>query len=164
MLVDDSVTHVLPTESGADQASGPDQPGPRRGSLWSVLRNDRRVRYVFAGSLAAAVYYTFFFTGWLALSGRLPYLAVAAAANLGTAVTTYPVYRGIVFQWTGRWWAGLVRFYIICLWGLLWSVVGLPLLVELAHIRVLVAQAIVIVATPLINYQLHRFWVFRQRR
>ena len=148
--------------------SRPDERGrPRRWRwrpLWSALRDDRRARYVYAGSIAAVVYYGLFFVGWLLLSDRLSYLSVAAAANLGNAVLTYPLYRAVVFRWTGSWFAGLLRFYVICLWSLLLSVVGLSLLVEIGRVPVLLAQAFVIVLTPLINYQLHRFWVFRQRR
>jgi putative flippase GtrA len=145
----------------ADQAM-PD--GRLSRPLWSVLRDDRRARYVYAGSVAAVVYYGLFSAGWLLLSGRLSYLLVAAAANLGNAVLTYPLYRAVVFRWTGSWLRGLLRFYALCLWSLLLSVAGLPLLVEIGHLPVLVAQALLIVGTPLVNYQVQRFWVFRQRR
>jgi putative flippase GtrA len=133
-------------------------------SLWATLRADRRARYVYAGSVAAVVYYGLFSAGWLLSSGRLSYLLVAAAANLGNAVLTYPLYRAVVFRWTGSWFGGLLRFYALCLWSLLVSVAGLPLLVEAGRVPVLVAQALLIVGTPLINYQVQRFWVFRQRR
>jgi putative flippase GtrA len=46
---------------------------------------------------------------------------------------------------------------------LLTTLVGLPLLIEVAHVPVLISQAVLIVAVPLINYQVHRFWTFRHR-
>jgi putative flippase GtrA len=126
-----------------------------------ALQSDRRVRYIFAGSVGAVVYCGLFSGGWLLLSHRVPYLAVAAIANLCNAVLTYPLYRRLVFQWTGPWFPGLLRFYAICVWSLIFSLAGLPLLVEIGRVHVLVAQALIIIATPLINYQVHRFWAFR---
>ena len=130
----------------------------------SALLNDRRVRYVVAGSVGAVVYYGLFSAGWLLLGGRVSYLLVAVVANLVNAVGTYPLYRRLVFRQSGPWLAGLLRFYLICLWSLVLSLAGLPLLVELAGLHVLLAQALIIIGTPLINYQLHRFWAFRERR
>lgn len=36
----------------------------------------------------------------------------------------------------------------------------MPLLIEVLHVPVLPAQAIVIAAVPVISYLLHRFWTF----
>lgn len=129
----------------------------------SALLNDRRVRYVVAGSVGALGYYTLFSGGWLLLGPRVPYLLIAVVANAVNAVLTYPLYRRLVFRRSGPWLAGLVRFYVICLWSLFVTLAGLPLLVEFAGLHVLVAQALIIIGTPLINYQLHRFWAFRDR-
>ena len=127
------------------------------------LAQDRRVRYVFAGGVAALIYYLVFSGGWLLSAGRMPYLAMAVVANLVTAITTYPLYRRGVFRVTGPWLSGFLRFYVICLWSLAFGFVGLPLLIEVAGVPVLLAQAIVIVASPLINYQVNKFWAFRTR-
>ncbi|MEU7868203.1 hypothetical protein [Dactylosporangium sp. NPDC049140] len=54
------------------------------------------------------------------------------------------------------------RFYVICLWALVFMYVGLPLLVELAHVAVLPAQALLIVTAPLINYRPSKLWAFRR--
>jgi putative flippase GtrA len=123
---------------------------------------DRRVRYVLVGGAAAVVYYLIFSAGWLAFAERIPYLLMAVIANVCTAIVTYPLYRREVFQHTGPWLPGFLRFYATCLWALVFSLVGLPLLVEFGHLHVLLAQAIIIVASPLINYQIHRFWAFRE--
>lgn len=129
--------------------------------LLRLLAGDRRVRYACTGGLAAGVYYAAFAAGWLLLSRWLPYLAVALLANLVTALLTYPIYRRMVFRTGGAWLAGLVRFYLLSVGGLLFMVAALPVLVEVADLHVLVAQAIVIAGIPLVNYQLNRTWAFR---
>ena len=124
---------------------------------------DRRVRYLLVGGVAAAVFYGVFAGGWLLLGHHAPYLAMVLVANLVTAATTYPLYRRHVFASTGPWLRGFLRFYAVCFGSLVFNLVSLPLLVEVAHLPVLPAQAIVIVVTPLVNYQVNRCWTFRHR-
>jgi putative flippase GtrA len=124
---------------------------------------DRRVRYLFVGGVAAIVFYGVFSAGWLLWEGRVPYLGMVLIANIATALSTYPLYRRGVFRATGPWWPGFLRFYAVCFWSLVFNLVSLPLLVEVVHLPVLVAQAIVIVVTPLVNYQVNRCWTFRNR-
>jgi putative flippase GtrA len=135
-----------------------------RSAGWTTLRvvvNDRRIRYLFAGGVAAAVYYVVFAIAWLEVSAYVHYEVVVVAANALTVVSTYPLYRRFVFQSAIRWISGFPKFYLTSLTGLFIALAGLPLLVEIGHVPVLIAQAIVIVAVPLLNYQVHRFWTFR---
>jgi putative flippase GtrA len=137
-----------------------------RASAWATVRaliDDRRVRYVFVGGVAAVGYYVAFSVMWLLFSAHVHYDLVAVAANALTVAGTYPLYRRYVFQSNVRWIRGFPRFYVTSLTGLLTSLVGLPLLIEVAHVPVLISQAVLIVAVPLINYQVHRFWTFRHR-
>ena len=129
----------------------------------SRLAGDRRVRYLAAGGVAAVLYYAVFAASWSTLGGRVPYLAVAVLANLVTALPTYQIQRHLVFRATGPWWRGFLRFYVLCLGSLACVTVGLPLLVEVAGLPVLAAQAVVIGGSPLVNYQLARLWAFRAR-
>jgi putative flippase GtrA len=125
------------------------------------LAADRRIRYVAAGGLSAAVYYGLFAAGWLTLSRWVPYLAVSVLASTLTAVLTYPVYRCVVFRTGGGVLSGFFRFYLVCVWALLFSLGGLWALVDGIGVNVLLAQAIIILVGPLINYQAGRRWAFR---
>jgi putative flippase GtrA len=141
---------------------GQRRPPAARGYAIAVeLFEDRRVRYVVVGGVAAAVYYMVFSGGWLLLSGHVPYLAMAVVANLVTAVATFPLYQRGVFRTVGPWLPGFLKFYAICFWCLVFTLVGLPLLVEIGRLPVLLAQAVVLVVSPLINYQVNRCWTFR---
>ncbi|WP_433053285.1 GtrA family protein [Dactylosporangium sp. CS-033363] len=124
--------------------------------------SDRRVRYVAVGGFSSAVYYALFTAIYLTTRGHLHYLAIPILANLGCALATYPLQRRWVFQSSGPVVSGFLKFYVICLWALAFTYAGLPLLVELAGVPVLIAQAVLIVTAPLINYQLSKFWAFRR--
>ncbi|MDP9816473.1 GtrA family protein [Spirilliplanes yamanashiensis] len=130
-------------------------------AIFVRLVADRRVRYLCAGGIAAVLYYAAFAAGWALTAHRLPYLLIAVLANLVTAPPIYQLYRRLVFRATGPWLAGFLKFYVLAVGSLLFTLVGLPLLVEALHLHVLLAQAIVLVVSPLINYQLSRVWAFR---
>jgi putative flippase GtrA len=142
--------------------------------LWRRVLDDPRVRYVIVGCIAAMIYYAAFSTLWLALRGHLTvttgrprpagYLTAAVIANAVTAVTMFPLYRRHVFRSHGPWLPGLARFYLIGVWSLAWSLVGLPLLVEVGHLPVLLAQAGIVVLIPLVNYPINKYWTFRSPR
>ena len=80
------------------------------------------------------------------------------------AAVSYPLYRAIFGSADngerGRL-PGFLRFYVIFLGGLLFVLGGLPILVEVLGMPVLLAQAGLILAWPLLNYQLLRLWAFR---
>jgi putative flippase GtrA len=133
------------------------------GRLVLALLRDRRVRYVIVGGIAAGVYYVPFAAIWLLSGGRVPYLVDAVISNFICAVLTFPLYRGGVFGSNAPLLSSFLRFYLVCLWSLVFTLVGLPLLVEVAGVPVLLAQAILIVLNPLINYQVNKFWTFRSR-
>ncbi|GAA2329213.1 GtrA family protein [Dactylosporangium salmoneum] len=123
---------------------------------------DRRVRYVAVGGFSSAVYYALFAALYLTTRHHLHYLALPVLANLGCAIATYPLQRRWVFVSKGPVLSGFLKFYVICLWAMLFTYAGLPLLVELAGVPVLVAQAVLIVTAPLVNYQLSKSWAFRR--
>lgn len=106
------------------------------------------------------LYFALFWLGWQLLEGTVPYLVVTAGANLGTAVLVYPAYRGFVFGSTTTWLKGFWKFYTVFVIGLVASLVGMPLLIEVLGVPVVVAQAIVIAVVPVVSYLLHRFWTF----
>jgi len=117
---------------------------------------------VAVGAVSSAVYYLLFTAIYLTTSHHLHYLAIPVLANFGCALATYPLQRRWVFRSKGPVVAGFLRFYVICLWALVFTYAGLPLLVELAHVPVLLSQALLIVTAPLINYQLSKLWAFRR--
>lgn len=111
------------------------------------------------------MYFGLFWLGWHLLEGSLPYLAVTAAANLTTALIVYPAYRDFVFEATPAtgWIRGFAKFYTVYLMGLVCSLLGMPLLIELLGLPVLLAQGLLIATIPVASYLLHHFWTFRHK-
>ncbi|MCO5973010.1 GtrA family protein [Actinoallomurus soli] len=134
----------------------------RRGT--PATRHGQRVAYLLAGAGTAGVYYGLLGIGLLVFGAAMPYLLLAVFSHLVTALLVYPVYRRVVFPVTGRTWLpGFLRFYAVGLGFLATSLVGLPLLVELAGIPVMVAQALLILVSPPSSYVINRGWVFATR-
>jgi hypothetical protein len=69
-----------------------------------------------------------------------------------------------VFRVSGRWWRDLARFWSVYLVALAINLVALPLLVEIAHVSVLPAQAIVMLGVAMGTFVAHRRFTFRRPR
>ncbi|MEU8036729.1 GtrA family protein [Streptosporangium sp. NPDC049078] len=123
-----------------------------------------RITYLFAGAMTAMVYYVLLGLGLLAFEDGVPYLFLVVVSHLITVVIVYPWYRLVVFRDSGYSWpVGYLRFYVVGLSFLAASVVGVPLLVELAGVPIMVAQGMVILTSPPLSYAINRAWVFRDR-
>ncbi|WP_329083736.1 MULTISPECIES: GtrA family protein [unclassified Streptosporangium] len=123
-----------------------------------------RITYLLAGAMTALVYYALLGLGLLVVEDGVPYLFLVVVSHLVTVVIVYPWYRLVVFRGSGHsWFAGYLRFYAVGLSFLAASVIGVPLLVELAGIPIMVAQGMVILTSPPLSYAINRAWVFRDR-
>ncbi|WP_031167236.1 GtrA family protein [Streptosporangium roseum] len=141
-------------------------PEPARSGGRTLLRalGDQRVVYLMAGAVTAVVYYALLGLGLLVARDRIPYVLLLVACQFVTSVIVYPGYRLMVFRASGKsWLAGYLRFYTVGLGFLVASVVGVPVLVELAGIPIMVAQGLIIVVNPPLSYVAHRIWTFRDR-
>jgi putative flippase GtrA len=131
--------------------------------VFARVVSDQRVRFLLAGAAGAALYYLLFSLGWLAFGARVPYPLLAVATGTACAALTYPLYRHLVFRASGPSLRGFWRFYAVCLWSLAVNLAGLSVLVETVGLPVLLAQALVVVGGPVVNYQISRVWAFRRR-
>ncbi|MEU4540994.1 GtrA family protein [Streptosporangium sp. NPDC023825] len=117
-----------------------------------------------ASATTALLYCSLLGLGLLAANDAVPYLLLAMAAHLTTVVIVYPWYRLVVFRAHGRsWLTGYLRFYAVGLGFLATSLAGLPVLVEVFHLPVMAAQALLLVVSPTVSYAIHRVWTFRER-
>lgn len=124
------------------------------------LLADRRLRYALAGTVTSLLYWGLFALAWRLFGDNVSYVVLTAVAQLTTALIMYPHYRTRVFGSELAWLKGFPRFYAVWIGGLAVSVLGMPLLIEVAHVPVLVAQAVTIAAVPLAAYFAHRLWTF----
>ncbi|GAA0374249.1 hypothetical protein GCM10009530_25950 [Microbispora corallina] len=123
----------------------------------------QRITYLLAGAMTAGVYYALLVVGLLVTKNAVPYLFLVVAGHLLTVLIVYPLYRLVVFQAHGIGWVrGYLRFYAVGLTFLGASAVGLPILVQIAGVPLLAAQALIILLNPPLSYAVNRAWTFRE--
>ena len=115
------------------------------------------VRYLLVGGLGTAINFASY-AAMLALG--VPY---AVAAGLGYAlgmVTSYPLQRRWTFAAGEHRWRFLARYCAVQLFGLAANVAVIAVLVEVAAVPELPAQALSIAIVVAVTYQLNRRWSF----
>jgi putative flippase GtrA len=135
-------------------------PGPP-GLLFRVVR-DQRVAFLLVGGVNTVVGFICF-AGFLVLLGQRRYLAVLLCAHVVSVLIAFVLYRFFVFRVRGHLLADLWRFETVYLSALALNFVMLPILVELAHLPVLVSQAMIMFVTSVMSWVGHKHYSFRRR-
>lgn len=142
-------------ESGAPGGmSGPP------GLLLRVVR-DQRVVFLAVGAVNTVFGYLVF-AGFLLLLGHSRYLVALVCAYVIAVLFAFATYRFLVFQVRGHVLRDLGRFVTVYLASFAVNLVVLPLLVELAHLPVLVAQAMIVFITSVMSWMGHKHYSFRR--
>ena len=100
----------------------------------------------------------------LTIGRRVHYLVILLISHVVSVLEAYVLQRWLVFRVSGRWWRDLARFWSVYLVALAINLVALPLLVEIAHVSVLPAQAIVMLGVAMGTFVAHRSFTFRRPR
>jgi putative flippase GtrA len=145
---------MSPETVPADRMSGPP------GWLLRVVR-DRRVAFLVVGAINTVVGYLFF-AAFLWLVGQERYLVALACAHVVGVLFAFVLYRFLVFRVRGHVLADLWRFETVYLSALAVNFVLLPGLVEIAHLPVLLAQALIVLVTSLMSWVGHKNYSFRR--
>jgi putative flippase GtrA len=130
------------------------------GWLLRVIR-DQRVAFLTVGAINTVVGFLFFAL-FLVLLGHSRYLAVLACSHVVSVLIAFVLYRYVVFRVRGHLLADLWRFETVYLSALAVNFVLLPVFVELAHLPVLLAQALVVIVTSAMSWVGHRHYSFRR--
>jgi putative flippase GtrA len=130
------------------------------GRLLRVVK-DPRVAFLGVGAVNTVVGYLLF-AGFLWLFGQSLYLLALACSYVVAVLIAFVLYRFLVFRVRGHVLADLWRFATVYLSSLAVNFVLLPLLVELAHLRVLVAQALIVMVTSVMSWVGHKNFSFRR--
>jgi putative flippase GtrA len=130
------------------------------GWLLRVVR-DQRVAFLIVGAVNTLVGYLCF-VAFLAILGQQRYLAALVCAYVVAVLTAFVLYRFVVFRVRGHVLADLWRFATVYLSSLAVNFVLLPVLVEIAHLRVLVAQALMVFVTSVLSWMGHKHYSFRR--
>lgn len=139
----------------------PPPPQGWRGRLRGLL--DRLiVRFGLVGVVNTAFGYGVFAALQISIGRQVHYLVVLGISHVIGVLEAYLLARWLVFQVRGRWWRELLRFWSVYLVALGINAVALPLLVEVAHLAVLPAQALIMLGTAFGSFFAHRNFTFRR--
>ena len=138
-------------------------PGGMSGPPGWFLRvvRDQRVAFLIVGGINTVVGFLCF-AGFLLLLGKQRYLVALLCAHVVAVLIAFVLYRFAVFKVRGHVLADLWRFETIYLSALAVNFVVLPLLVEIAHLPVLLAQALIVLVTATISWVGHKHYSFRR--
>jgi putative flippase GtrA len=137
--------------------TGPDGPLLR-------LIKDRRVAFLVVGVINTVVGFTWFAIFELTVGRLWGYMATLLFAHVASVLCAFVLYRRFVFRVRGHVWLDLARFESIYLVSLGINAVLLPLLVELAGLVPIVAQALIVFVTTLVSYVGHSRFSFRRKK
>jgi putative flippase GtrA len=129
------------------------------GWLLRVIR-DQRVAFLVVGGVNTVVGYLIFAAFLVTVGQRWGYLL--ACAHVFSVLFAFVLYRFVVFRVRGHVMADLWRFETVYLAALAVNFVLLPALVELAHLPVLVAQAMIVFVTSVMSWVGHKHFSFRR--
>jgi len=138
-------------------------PGGMSGPPGWFLRvvRDQRVAFLIVGGINTVVGFLCF-AGFLLLLGKQRYLVALLCAHVVAVLIAFVLYRFAVFKVRGHVLADLWRFETVYLSALAVNFVVLPLLVEIARLPVLLAQALIVLVTSLMSWLGHKHYSFRR--
>jgi putative flippase GtrA len=120
------------------------------------------VRYLIVGAWNTVFGFCAFAGLQLAFGDHVYYLFLLAIAMVFAILNAYVCYRLFVFKVKGRWIRDLGRFSIVYLGAFAANLVILPLLVEVAKLPILLAQAFVVAGSVVLSFFAHRSFSFRR--
>ncbi len=127
-----------------------------------ALSRAEGVRYAIVGLVNTVFGYGVFAVLELVVGSRLPYLAVLLVAHVVGVLNAFLLHRVVTFRVRGQLLLDLARFWSIHLVGLAINLVLLPVLVEVAGLPVLIAQAAVLLLVAIGSYAGHKRFSFRR--
>src|SRR5450756_816022 len=138
-------------------------PGGMSGPPGWFLRvvRDQRVAFLMVGAVNTAVGFICF-AGFLTLLGQQRYMATLLCSHIIAVLIAFVLYRFVVFRVRGHVLADLWRFETVYLSALAVNFVLLPGLVEIAHLPVLLAQALIVLVTSVMSWLGHKHYSFRR--
>jgi putative flippase GtrA len=132
------------------------------GWLLRVVR-DQRVAFLIVGAINTVVGYLAFAGFQLTMGQQWGYLAALVGAHVVGVLVAFVLYRFLVFRVRGHVLADLWRFETVYLSALAVNFALLPVLVEVAHLNVYLAQALIMFVTAAMSWVGHKNYSFRRK-
>jgi putative flippase GtrA len=127
-------------------------------------RLPQQLRFLLVGGYNTAFGYLVFSGLYLIFGRWIHYLVIGLLAYIVSLISAFVGYRFLVFQSTAPWRKNFVRFNSAQLIAMGCGMAGLYVLVEFIHLSPISSQGLVILASSVLTYLLHRFFSFRDRK
>jgi len=150
------MTEPRPSVGAPPGVAGPDGP------LLRIIK-DRRVAFVIVGGVNTIVGFGWFTLFMFLLERWIGYMGVLVLAQVVSVLCAFVLYRRFVFHVRGHVIRDLLRFSMVYVVAFAVNAVLLPLLVEVAHMPVLLAQALIVFVTTVVSYLGHRYFSFARK-
>jgi putative flippase GtrA len=129
------------------------------GYLLTVAR-DQRVAFLAVGAVNSASGFFWFALFYWLVGQRYGYLTALALAHVTSVSCAFWLYRHLVFRVRGHVLRDLARFGTIYLSAFALNIVALPMLVQIAHLPVLLSQLGIMLVTSLMSWLGHKNFSF----
>jgi putative flippase GtrA len=132
----------------------------------AALLADERVRFLIIGGFNTVIGYALFAALQITVGHVIGYLGSLYVSYLLGVALAFVMHRRFTFQkhGTGNVVVDFLRFASVYVVSLAINTVVLPLLVEVAGLDPLIAQAITVVITTLVSYFGHKYFSFRRAK
>lgn len=125
---------------------------------------NEKLRFLIVGAYNTTFGYVVFMIFYYILHEQIHYLAIALLSHMVAVTSAFVLHRKVVFRSQVGLLPSFLRFNLSTATALLFSLVGMFLLVDFLGVRPLYAQAFVTCVTVVISYVLHRYYTFREPR
>ena len=133
-------------------------------SIAQRIWHNQKFRYLLVGGYNTAFGYGVFALLWWQLNQELHYIVLLTISHILAVTNAYLGYRHFVFKTQGRWLKEYLRFNLVYLGSFIFNLISLPFIIEHFKIHPLVAQAVILSVTVVINYVVHKRVTFKKAK
>ncbi len=122
--------------------------------------HEEKIKYVVIGVWNTLVGYLTFIALYYLLLNRFNYLIILVFSNIISITNSYLCYKFFVFKTKGNYFNEYMRFYLVYGVSFLANMILMPVFVEIAGIKPIPAQGIILFFSVMFGYLGHKHYSF----
>jgi putative flippase GtrA len=126
-----------------------------------ISKHKQKIRYLIIGGWNTVFGYGVFAGLYFWLSGSVHYLLILSLSYIINITNAYVGYKLFVFRTKGNILREYFRFYLVYGVSFVVNLASLPFLLEILHLNMYVAQALITIITVIGSYVLHKNFSFK---
>jgi putative flippase GtrA len=129
-----------------------------------ISKHKQKIRYLIIGGWNTVFGYGVFAGLYFWLSGSVHYLLILSLSYIINITNAYVGYKLFVFRTKGNILREYFRFYLVYGVSFVVNLASLPFLLEILHLNMYVAQALITIITVIGSYVLHKNFSFKEEK